>query len=107
MDKKVIYTLGYTLFQKGAFFDIEKMFRVLKEHGITCLIDVRSIPFSKQYPQCNSDNLKITSFKNPDDKIVIVILNKENYDMNYSICINDSTFHDTIERQSIITYVID
>lgn len=59
MDKKVIYTLGYTLFQKGAFFDIEKMFRVLKEHGITCLIDVRSIPFSKQYPQCNSDNLKV------------------------------------------------
>ena len=59
MDKKVIYTLGYTLFQKGAFFDIEKMFRVLKEHGITCLIDVRSIPFSKQYPQCNSDYLKV------------------------------------------------
>ena len=59
MDKKVIYTLGYTLFQNGAHFDIEKMFRVLKEHSVTCLIDVRSIPFSKQYPQCNSDNLKI------------------------------------------------
>ena len=59
MDKKVIYTLGYTLFQNGVFFDIEKMFRVLKEYGVTCLVDVRSIPFSKQYPQCNSDNLKI------------------------------------------------
>lgn len=54
-----------------------------------------------------SDNLKITSFKNPDNRLVIVILNKENYDMNYNICINDSTFYDTIERQSIITYVID
>ena len=59
MDKQVIYTVGYTLFQNGNYFDIEKMFNVLKEHGVTCLVDVRSIPFSKQYPQCNSDNLKI------------------------------------------------
>ncbi len=53
-----------------------------------------------------SDNLKITSFKNPDNRIVIVILNKENYDMSFNLCINDSTFHDTIEKQSIITYII-
>lgn len=59
MDKKIIYTIGYTLFQNGAYFDIDKMFRVLKEHNVTCLVDVRSVPFSKQYPQCNSNNLKI------------------------------------------------
>lgn len=59
MDKKVIYTFGYTLFQNGSYIDIEKMFCTLKEYSITYLIDVRSIPFSKQYPNCNADNLKV------------------------------------------------
>lgn len=61
MDKKVIYTLGYTLFQNGAIIDIEKMFKTLKEFNVTHLVDVRSIPYSKQYPQCNADNLKVAS----------------------------------------------
>lgn len=59
MTKKKIYTIGYTLFQNGNDFDIQKMFDTLKNYNITCLVDVRSVPFSKQYPQCNSDNLKI------------------------------------------------
>ena len=61
MDKRVIYTLGYTLFQNGAVIDIERMFKTLKEFNVTHLIDVRSMPYSKQYPQCNADNLKVAS----------------------------------------------
>lgn len=59
MDKHKIYTTGYTMFQNGAYFDLERMYSVLKDHNVNCLVDVRSIPFSKQYPMCNSDNLKI------------------------------------------------
>lgn len=59
MERRKIYTLGYTLFQNGIIIDIEKMFRILKELNITHLIDIRSIPYSKQYPQCNADNLKV------------------------------------------------
>lgn len=61
MDKKIIYTLGYTLFQNGAVIDIKKMFTTLKEFNVTHLIDVRSMPYSKQYPQFNADNLKVAS----------------------------------------------
>lgn len=61
MDKRVIYTLGYTLFQNGTVIDIERMFKTLKEFNVTHLIDVRSMPYSKQYPQCNADNLKVAS----------------------------------------------
>lgn len=61
MDKRVIYTLGYTLFQNGTVIDIEKMFKTLKDFNVTHLIDVRSMPYSKQYPQCNADNLKVAS----------------------------------------------
>lgn len=59
MDKQKLYTLGYTLFQNGAVIDIEKMFKTLKEFNVSHLVDVRSIPYSKQYPQCNADNLKV------------------------------------------------
>jgi uncharacterized protein (DUF488 family) len=58
MKKSKLYTLGYTLFQNGAVIDIEKLFKTLKELNVSHLVDVRSIPYSKQYPQCNADNLK-------------------------------------------------
>ena len=61
MERRKLYTLGYTLFQNGPVIDIEKMFKTLKEFNVTHLIDVRSMPYSKQYPQCNADNLKVAS----------------------------------------------
>ena len=59
MNKQKLYTLGYTLFQNGAVIDIEKLFKTLKELNVSHLVDVRTIPYSKQYPQCNTDNLKV------------------------------------------------
>lgn len=61
MQKRKLYTLGYTIFQNGAVIDIERMFKILKEFNVTHLIDVRSMPYSRQYPQCNADNLKVAS----------------------------------------------
>lgn len=60
MNKKCVYTVGYTLFQKGNIIDDNHLFDTLKEFGVNFLIDVRSVPFSEQYPQCNADNMKIT-----------------------------------------------
>lgn len=59
MIKKKLYTIGYTLFQKGNVIDVESLFETLKIYGINFLVDVRSVPFSKQYPQCNADAMKI------------------------------------------------
>ena len=61
MNKKYIYTVGYTLFQnqKGNIIDVKYLFDSLMKYGINFLVDVRSVPFSKQYPQCNADNMKI------------------------------------------------
>lgn len=60
-DKKTIYTVGYTLFQTSRGLDLEMMFNTLRQYGIRYLIDVRSVPYSKQYPQCNADSLKVMS----------------------------------------------
>lgn len=57
MNRK-LFTLGYTLFQKESGIDIEAMFRVLQAFNVTHLVDIRSVPYSKNYPQCNADNLK-------------------------------------------------
>lgn len=61
MAKLKLYTLGYTLFQNGNMIDMEKMFNTLTDLKISHLVDVRSVPYSKQFPQCNADNLKLAS----------------------------------------------
>lgn len=59
MDKLKLYTFGYTLFQNGNDIDIKNLFSILQQFNITHLVDVRSIPYSRQYPSCNADNLKL------------------------------------------------
>lgn len=61
MEKLKLYTLGYTLFQNGNMIDVEKMLNTLNDFKVSHLIDVRSVPYSKQFPQCNADNLKLAS----------------------------------------------
>lgn len=63
MSKKYIYTVGYTLFQQGNSINIEKMFETLTKYNISFLVDIRSVPFSKHYPQCNADIMKINGKK--------------------------------------------
>lgn len=58
MDKQKIYTVGYTLFCNRDGIDLGKMFEVLQKYGVSYLTDIRSVPFSKQYPQCNSSHLE-------------------------------------------------
>lgn len=54
-----IYTIGYTLFQSTNGINIDSMFDILQKYHITHLVDIRSIPYSKQYPQCNADIMKM------------------------------------------------
>lgn len=56
--KRIIYTLGYTLFQSYAGIDVDSLFRVLQQFNVSYLVDVRSIPYSKQYPHSNAESLK-------------------------------------------------
>ena len=58
-EKNVIYTIGYTLFQTPRGLDIDSMFSYLQRLNVSYLIDVRSIPYSKQYPQSNAESLRV------------------------------------------------
>ena len=53
MNKKYIYTVGYTLFQKGNTIDVYHLFDILKEYGVNFLIDVRSVPLTCRLREMN------------------------------------------------------
>ena len=51
-------------------------------------------------------DITMTSFKNPDNSIVVVMANRENYNIDFCLCMNDIMFKDCLEAQSIVTYVL-
>lgn len=53
-----------------------------------------------------SEDLEITAFKNQDNTIALIILNRKWFDINYNISINDRLIKDTINANSILTYLI-
>ena len=56
-NKQIIYTIGYSLFQETNKFNIDLMFKTLQKYNVSYIVDVRSVPYSKQYPQCNAESL--------------------------------------------------
>lgn len=73
--RSVIYTVGYTLFQKAPIMndsivglpksstDIDGLFSTLRQLKVDYLVDVRFKPYSGQYPECNFDNMKAAGKK--------------------------------------------
>lgn len=57
MSANVIYTIGHSN------ASVEFFIGLLKKYGINCLVDVRSMPFSKHTPQFNQSELKKVLFK--------------------------------------------
>ena len=50
-ETKKIYSIGHSNHSAEAFINL------LKAHNITCVVDVRSAPYSKYVPQFNKDAL--------------------------------------------------
>ena len=51
-------------------------------------------------------DIHITSFKNPDNSIAVVMFNGSGNDIEYKLCMGNMMFKDTIEKESMISYVI-
>ena len=49
---KILYTIGHST------QTIEEFLELLKQHGINCIVDVRSVPYSQFASQFNEDNIK-------------------------------------------------
>ena len=53
-----------------------------------------------------TSDIEMTAFKNPDNSIAVIIMNDKGHDVEFNLCFNDVTFKDTIEHQSIVSYLI-
>jgi uncharacterized protein (DUF488 family) len=53
MDKPIVYTIGHSTHQLDYFLEL------IKEYGVNCVVDVRSVPASAYNPQYNQEPLKI------------------------------------------------
>ncbi len=51
-------------------------------------------------------SIKITAFKNPDNSIAVVMLNGENNDIDFNLCVENEMFKDTLAKHSIVSYII-
>lgn len=52
------------------------------------------------------ENILATAFQNPDKSISIVLLNKNNFNIEFNLCYKDYVFHDNLDSHAIITLII-
>lgn len=61
----------------------------------------KRIAFSKY-----TDNIEVTAFKNPDNSIAVIFLNKNDFNKEYNLCVNDIVIHDNLDSHAIVSYLI-
>lgn len=52
-----------------------------------------------------TENINVTAFKNLDNSIVVILLNRNSYNIEYNLCIDNKTFHDNLDSNAIVTFV--
>ncbi|MBR3162841.1 MAG: glucosylceramidase [Clostridia bacterium] len=63
--------------------------------------DSKRIAFSRY-----TDKIELTSFKNADGSIVVVLLNRSDTNYEYNLCINDIVVHDNLDSHAIVTLLL-
>ena len=53
-----------------------------------------------------TEGINMTAFRNQDNSIVVVLLNKNSYNIEYNLCIDNQYLHDNLDGNAIVTFVI-
>lgn len=53
-----------------------------------------------------TSNIEVTAFKNTDNSIAVILLNRNNFNQEFSININGKILHDNLDSHAILTYMI-
>ena len=53
-----------------------------------------------------TDQIEMTAFKNKDKSLIIVLFNKNDFNKEYNLVLNDKVLHDNLDKHAIVTYVI-
>lgn len=57
------------------------------------------------YSKYTSD-IEVVAFKNPDNSIAIVLLNRNNFNKEYNLVFKDIVIHDNLDSHAIVSYLI-
>ena len=64
-------------------------------------------PFAKRIAFSRySTDIEVTAFKNPDNTIAIVMLNRTNLNKEYNLIIDNIVIHDNLDNHAIVSYTI-
>ena len=55
---------------------------------------------------CYTSNIEVTAFENIDGSIIVILLNRNDFNMEYNICIKDRVIHDNLDSHAIVSFVI-
>ncbi len=53
-----------------------------------------------------TERLDVSAFQNPDNSVVIVILNRNDFNMEYNLCYQNHFIHDNMDSHAIVTFVL-
>ena len=53
-----------------------------------------------------SSDIETVAFKNPDNSIVIILLNRNNFNKEYNLVFKDIVIHDNLDSHAIVSYLI-
>lgn len=54
-----------------------------------------------------TDSIEITAFRNKDKSVAVVLFNKNDFNKEYNLCINNKVLHDNLDSHAIVSYLID
>lgn len=53
-----------------------------------------------------TEDILATAFKNDDNSLVVVLFNKNNFNIEYNFCYQNYVFHDNLDSHAIVTLII-
>ena len=53
-----------------------------------------------------SDKFEMTAFKNQDNSVIIVLLNKNDFSIEYNLKIGNQILHDNLDKHAIVTFEV-
>ncbi|MBR3002667.1 MAG: glycoside hydrolase family 30 protein [Clostridia bacterium] len=54
-----------------------------------------------------TENIDMTAFENEDGSVVVVLLNQNPYNIEYNLCFEENYFHDNLDSNAIVTFIIE
>lgn len=61
----------------------------------------RKIAFSRF-----TEKLDVIAFQNPNNSVIIVLLNRNDYNIEYNLCFKNQFIHDNMDSHAIVTFII-